>query len=234
MRILVGLFVRRDYRGMANIPASGPLVVASNHVSDVDPFVLGDYLTRCGRHGHFLAKQVLFTVPVFGRFLRAARQVAVSRDTLAAGRAMTEAARAAGAGATVVIYPEGKETLDPTNWPMTGKPGAAAVAIATGAPLVPVAVWGTQRIRGHGYTFRLFPRRDVTVLAGAPIDSGEFAGLPERERLESATDRVMAAILDLEQQVREQAAPRAVVAGRPGWPPRVARRRLASWRPRRD
>ena len=71
----------------------------------------------------------------------------------------------------MVIYPEGTTTKEPDLWPMRGKTGAARLWLATGAPVVPVVMWGPERIFDPRTSkLRLRPRTPVTVVAGPPID----------------------------------------------------------------
>jgi 1-acyl-sn-glycerol-3-phosphate acyltransferase len=226
LRPLVGVLVHKDYRGLDHVPRTGGVIVAGNHLSDVDPFVLADFLTERGRHTHFLAKAEVFDVPLLGAFLRAALQIAVHRTSLMAGRSLVEAAATLHAGALIALYPEGEESLDPTYWPMYGRPGAAALAITTGAPVIPVVQWGTQDIRGARHALRLLPRATVTVVAGEPVDLSRWHGRPmTHEVLRQATDRIVTAIVELESKVRDQQPPDAVSAARPGFSPEEAERR---------
>lgn len=217
---LVTAVAVRDYRGGGHVPARGGVIVAANHISDADPFVLVDFLLRSGRHVHLLAKAALFGVPVVGWFLHSALMIPVRRQGVTSARSLDEAVRALRAGAAVGIYPEGKESLDPTYWPMNGRDGLAALAVTTGCPVIPVAQWGTQHIRGQSTVLHLFPRTRVVVRAGPPVDLAAWQGAPFTEEvLDAVTDRVMGAILDLEQQVRDEAPPAPVRRGRPGWLP---------------
>jgi 1-acyl-sn-glycerol-3-phosphate acyltransferase len=217
---LVRSIVVRDYRGQHNIPTRGPVIVAANHISDADPFVLADFLLGCGRHAHFLAKRALFTVPGVGWFLRKSLMIPVRRGSAVAANALTEATASLRAGAAVGIYPEGEESLDPTYWPMTGQPGVAALAYETGAPVIPVVVWGTQHIRGRTRSAHLWPRSHVSVWAGEPVDLSAWQGAAFTDQvLKDMTDHVMAAVLDLEEQARQKLPPPAVLGPRPGWRP---------------
>src|SRR4051794_36695809 len=132
--------------GAENIPVSGPVIVAGNHVSDVDPFLLGRVLMKHGRYGHFLAKEEVFRVPLLGRVMDEGQQLEVRRGTPAAGCVLEEAAVLLSRDEAVALYPEGKESLDPDYWPTQGQPGAATLALAARAPVLPVAIWGSQDI----------------------------------------------------------------------------------------
>ena len=78
----------------------------------------------------------------------------------------------------MVIYPEGTTTKEPDLWPMRGKTGAARLALATGAPVIPVAMWGPERIFDPRtqQAAACVPRTPVTVVAGPPIDLSRWAG----------------------------------------------------------
>ena len=128
--------------------------------------------------------------------LRGAKQIPVYRDTVDASTAYSAAVEAVNSGECVAIYPEATLTRDPDLWPMVGKTGAARVALATGAPVIPVAQWGPQEVLAP-YTKRLhlFPRQTMHVKAGPPVDLSEFAGRPvDAPLLHEVTEKIMAAI----------------------------------------
>src|SRR5690606_25577568 len=85
--LLVAL-TRRDWRGMANIPAEGPVIIVANHMSHADPLVLAHYVYDSGRWPAFLAKASVFKFPVIGPWLRAVDQIPVYRGTVDAGKAL--------------------------------------------------------------------------------------------------------------------------------------------------
>ncbi len=212
--------------GSEHIPPQGPLVVASNHISDLDPFLLGRILVRRGRYPHFLTKEEVFRVPLLGDVLARGQQLEVRRGTPAAGNVLEEAAVLLARNEVVALYPEGKETLDPDYWPQQGRPGAAALALATGAPVLPVAVWGTQEIRGHQHSLKLLPQRTVTLAFGEPLRLDSYRGSRwTNEVLDAATDEIVRAILDLLLPLRPDGPPEDVTEGRPGWDPAEAERR---------
>jgi 1-acyl-sn-glycerol-3-phosphate acyltransferase len=103
------------------------------------------------------------------------------------------------AGGAVVIYPEGTITREPQLWPMKGKTGAARLALATGAPVIPVAMWGPEKLFDpRTNRFGLRPRTPVTVVAGPPVNLGRWAGAtPTRAVLEEMTDEIMLSLRDL-------------------------------------
>lgn len=201
---------RHEWIGGENIPASGGCIVVLNHVSHVDPLTAAHLVYDHGRLPHYLAKSGLFKNRVLGWFLRAAGQIPVERLSKNAVGAFDAAVAAVGAGRCVVVYPEGTITRDPDLWPMTGKSGAARIALETGCPVIPVGQWGAQQLLAP-YARRpdLFPRKLVTMKVGAPLDLSDLAAKEPRSLavIQEATDRIMAAITALVEEVRGEIAP---------------------------
>ena len=209
VRPVLTAVARRQWRGWENLPGRGGFVVAPNHVSHIDPLTLAHFLIHGGRPPFFLTKEAVFRVPVVGAIVRGAQQIPVYRNTGRAADAFRAAVAAVEQGRCVVVYPEGTLTRDPDLWPMVGKTGAARVALTTRCPVVPVAQWGPQEILPP-YTKRphLFPRKTVRVVAGPPVDLSDLYGRPlDAAVLRQATDRVMAAITGLLEEVRGERAP---------------------------
>lgn len=203
LRPLLRAVTRRAWRGAEHLPG-GPFLAVANHMTNLDALVVGHYLYDNGAAPVFLAKSELFENRVLGAVLRAAGQVPVHRGTEHAGDALAEADAVLAAGGCVVIFPEGTFTRDPDLWPMTGRTGAARLALRTGVPVVPVAHWGAQDVLPRYGTWpRLVPRHRVTVVAGPPVDLTDLEGRePDREALEAATARLMAAVTGLLADVR--------------------------------
>lgn len=196
--------------GAENLPATGAVVVAPNHYSNIDPIVVGYAMYRLRRMPRFLAKASLFKVPVLGWMLKKAGQVPVERS----GRPrdgvdpLAQAKKIAADGLAVVIYPEGSLTREPNSWPMRGKSGAVRTALDAGIPLIPAASWGAQKILPRYGKISLFPRKDVTVVFGEPLDLSEFRGKPlDSATLNAATEKLMSAITALLEQLRGETAP---------------------------
>jgi 1-acyl-sn-glycerol-3-phosphate acyltransferase len=203
------LLTRFRARGADNIPKTGGVVVASNHLSFLDPTTLAAFVLEAGRVPRFLAKASLWKVPVLGPIMRNGRHIPVHRGTTTAGGAYRDAVAAVNAGECVAIFPESTFSDDPDHWPMKGKTGAARIALETGAPVVPVANWGTHRLLpSTAWIPRGFPRKTVDLVAGPPVDLDDLRGPdPSREVLDEATARIMAAITALLGVTRGESPP---------------------------
>jgi 1-acyl-sn-glycerol-3-phosphate acyltransferase len=173
---LMKALTRRDWRGMENIPPTGGIILAFNHVSHADPFTAAHYVYDSGRWPQFLAKESVFRIPVAGRIIHWCKQIPVHRGTVDAARALDAAIAAVEEGGCIVIYPEGTTTKEPNLWPMRGKTGVARLALATGVPVIPVAQFGMERLFDPR-TKKIRPwRTPVQVWAGPPIDLSKWAG----------------------------------------------------------
>ncbi|WP_341924363.1 lysophospholipid acyltransferase family protein [Nocardioides psychrotolerans] len=191
------------------LPATGGCVVVLNHVSHVDPLTAAHLVYDHGRVPHYLAKSSLFHNKVLGFLMRAAGQIPVERASSNAVGAFTAAVEAVRAGKVVVVYPEGTITRDPDLWPMTGKSGAARIALETGCPVIPVGQWGAHEIL-YPYASKpdLFPRKLIRMKVGDPVDLDDLVQRPrDHSVFAEATDRIMAAITGLVEDVRGATAP---------------------------
>lgn len=207
---LARLLTRRRWIDGTKIPATGGCVVVANHVSHIDPFTFAHFIYGHGRVVRFLAKAEVLDLPVVGRLVRATGQIPVYRLTTDASRAFTAAVEAVEAGKCVVVYPEGTITREPGLWPMTGRSGAARIALASGVPVIPVAQWGPQDILApYAKRPRLFPRRTMTVKAGDPVPLDDLRELEATPAvLRQATDRIMDAITRELEDIRGEQAPK--------------------------
>ena len=124
----------------------GPLILAANHVSPVDPAVMTAACRKVGLAPRFMATGGVFRAPVVGAVMRRCGHIRVDRRTARVAQALPDAAAALKANSTVLVYPEGRIGLDPWMWPERGKTGVARMAALSGAPVVPVAQWGTHRV----------------------------------------------------------------------------------------
>jgi 1-acyl-sn-glycerol-3-phosphate acyltransferase len=211
---------------MGNLPAEGGVVVVPNHISHIDPLMVGHFLYNLGRPPRFLAKASLFEVPFVGRVLRGAGQIPTYRESREAGFALRAAVAAVRAGEVVVVYAEGTLTRDRRLWPMAGKTGAARIALTTGAPVLPMAVWGPQDLLPpYSRRPRLVPRSTMHVRLGPPVDLSDLAAKVEQaehaeraigghadramtaQTLQAATDRIMDAVTALLAELRNEQPP---------------------------
>ena len=200
---------RRNWIDGHKLPAEGGCVVVSNHISHVDPFTFAHFVYDNGRLPRFLAKSEVFDVPVGGRLVRSAGQIPVYRLTTDASHAFSAAVEAVKQGECVVVYPEGTITRDPGLWPMTGKTGAARIALSTGAPVIPVAQWGAHEILApYGKKPRIFPRKTISMKAGDPVDLDDLRDVPiTPDVLHEASERIMDAVTTLLADLREGEPP---------------------------
>ena len=210
LKPLLLTFTEPRWSGGEHVPARGGVVIAANHISHADPFTFALFVYDQGRLPYFLAKSEVFRIPVARRLLAATGQIPVHRMTADAAHAFTAAVAAVDEGKAVVVYPEGTLTRQPDLWPMAAKTGAARIALASGAPVVPVAQWGAHEIL-YPYAKRptLRLRMPVLTRAGAPVDLDDLRGRPLTPELaREATDRIMTAITVLLEELRGEQAPR--------------------------
>ncbi|WP_030765239.1 lysophospholipid acyltransferase family protein [Streptomyces sp. NRRL F-2664] len=197
---LLRLLFRPRIEGLEHIPAQGAAIVAGNHLSFSDHFLMPAILAR---RITFLAKAEYFTGPgVKGRltaaFFRSAGQIPVDRSGRNAGQAaLREGLGVLAKGELLGIYPEGTRSHDGRLY--KGKVGVAAMALGAGVPVVPCAMVGTFEIQPPG---RKIPKiRRVTIRFGEPLDFSRYAGMEgERAVLRAVTDEIMYAILGLSGQ----------------------------------
>ncbi len=183
---LMRLGFRLEVRGREHVPATGPVLIVSNHVSVLDPPFVGG---ASPRELYFLAKEELFEVPLFGRLIRALNARPVKRDG-SDGRALKAALKLLGENRAILLFPEGTRGVEGRLG--EGKPGAGMLAVLSGAPVVPVYVSGTARALPPG---RALPRpARVTVTFGPPLLFKSAGDERRKERYREATEEMMRAI----------------------------------------
>jgi 1-acyl-sn-glycerol-3-phosphate acyltransferase len=209
LRPLLHLLVRNKWAGQENIPRTGGIILAPNHMSYADWGTDSLFFYDSGRYPTFLIKSSAFEAKGIGPFLYKAGQLPVHRGRTDAGLVLKLAEKALAEGAAVVIYPESTATRDPDLWPMVAKTGVARLALATGAPVIPVAHWGTQNVLPYGSKKpRLFPRQTVRTVAGKPVDLSEWAGkFTSAKALRAATDAIMGEVTALVAELRGEEPP---------------------------
>jgi len=192
--------------GRGNIPATGPVILASNHLTYADTVFLP---AQVRRSVHFLGKSDIFSgrspiARLLGAIMRGLRVMPVDRSGGGASRSAIEAGiEVLSRGDVLGIYPEG--TRSPDGRLHRGKTGVARFALATGAPIVPVAMIGAfEAQQGRTYLPRRRPRIHVEV--GTPVLVSEVvarqAGADEATLLRAVTDEVMDRIAALSGQER--------------------------------
>jgi 1-acyl-sn-glycerol-3-phosphate acyltransferase len=197
---LLRLVFRPQVEGAENVPAEGPAILASNHLSYADWLFMPLTLPR---RVTFVAKAEYFTTPgIKGWFQRlffsGSGQVPIDRSGASAAEgALTAAKRVLAEGELFGIYPEGTRSHDGRLY--RGKTGVARLALETGVPVIPVAVVGTDVVAPPGKKFGSFTR--PVVRFGKPLDFERYDGLEnDRYILRSITDEIMYEIMRLSGQ----------------------------------
>jgi 1-acyl-sn-glycerol-3-phosphate acyltransferase len=213
LRPLLHLLINNKQAGKQNIPRTGGVILAPNHVSYVDWGTDALFCYESGRYPVYMIKSSMFNVKGLGHFLYKAGQLPVHRGRADAALVLKDAEQALARGACVIIYPEATATRDPDLWPMVSKTGAARLALKTGAPVIPVAHWGTQDILPYG-SKKVFsglflpPRKTVHTVAGPPVDLSQWAGKESSARaLREATAAIMGEVTDLVGKLRGEQPP---------------------------
>lgn len=179
--------------GEQNIPARGGVILACNHLSYGETFLLPALITR---RMTFPVKAEMFTMPgVWGRvvawFLRSVGQVPIDRTGgKAAAAGLSPVMQELENGGVVGIFPEG--TRSPTGHMFKGRTGVARMALEAGVPVIPVAMVGTEFVPGP---FRIPVMKHPGIIIGEPMDFSEYAGREgELKVLRHVTDEVMTAV----------------------------------------
>lgn len=196
-RALFKLYFRWRAYNPERVPVSGPVILAANHASFIDPPLVGAGLPRLI---NYLARETLFHVPVLAAILRSWKVVPVDRDA-GTGKGLKTILQRLGQGGAIILFPEGTRSKDGNLQP--ARSGIGLTVIKSKAPVVPVRVFGTFEAYGRN---NKFPRpRRLQVKYGKPL-------LFEKERAEAETctkerlkqiyqeiaDRIMAEISKLE------------------------------------
>ncbi len=180
--------LRFDIAGTEHIPRDGGAVLVSNHISYLDFVFCGLAALPADRLVRFMAKESVFRHKLSGPLMRAMKHIPVDR---ARGlHAYDHALRALRSGEVVGVFPEA--TISPSFTLKAFKSGAARMAQEAGVPLLPMALWGTQRMWTKGHPRRLGRHRfPITLRIGAPL-----AAAPD-EKADTLTDRLRARVQEL-------------------------------------
>lgn len=177
--------------GLEQVPQEGPVLVAANHVSYLDPLGHGYFLLKAGRRPRFLTKIELYKNPLVRRVLEGASQIPVRRGS-GDHAPVEEALKSLAEDQVVVVYPESTVTRNEDFSPMRGKTGIARLSLAARVPVLPVAIWGSQHVWQRSGARSLTFGRPIWVKAGTPIDFSEYDDDPDdRRAVEAVTERVM-------------------------------------------
>jgi 1-acyl-sn-glycerol-3-phosphate acyltransferase len=190
VRIIMAVYARVEVVGAENTPRRGGLIVVSNHLNNADPGLVGGFLPR---RVVFMAKDEMFQWPLFGGYVRLIGAFPVRRFE-ADLKALRRAVQLVRRGEVLVMFPEG--TRSKTGSMSRGHPGTAMVALRAGAPILPVAVTGTEVVRLPGDFFRPFHRTKVRMVVGEPF-SLPPVNRPRAEDVERCTDIIMSRIAAL-------------------------------------
>ncbi|MEA3075216.1 MAG: hypothetical protein QOF60_124 [Actinomycetota bacterium] len=200
-------YARFDIAGVEGIPADGPAIVVANHRSYFDTVAVGMTVLQSGRPLRFLGKKEVFDAPVIGPLAKAMGGIRVDRGTESAGDSLTEATRALRAGEMVAVMPQGtiprgEAFFDPV---LKGKTGAARLAAATGAPVIPIGMWGTEKVWPRSAkvpnVLNLANPPSIRIRVGRPVKLAY-------DDVKADTERIMEAIMALlPPEAREERVP---------------------------
>ena len=189
--LLLPIYASVEVRGAENLPRTGPIVLASNHLNDVDPGIL---CTRIDRVIVFMTKAELFKIPGLAQFLRAFGAFPVRRGEADLG-ALRLASAALADGKALCIFPEGTRE-GPPELLSKAHPGAALLALRHDVPVVPVAIQGSGRLQMPGMFLCFHRRARVTLTIGEPFVLEKPPRL-NAEAVEAGTRRIMESIAAL-------------------------------------
>jgi putative phosphoserine phosphatase/1-acylglycerol-3-phosphate O-acyltransferase len=187
-------FARFEFRDLEHIPATGAAIVVANHRSYFDPSAVVLAITRAGRNARFLGKKEVFDAPVVGAVARWVGGIRVDRGT-GSDEPLIAAARALRGGEVIMLMPEGTIPRGPAFFEpeLKGRWGAARLAEMTRAPVIPLGLWGTEKVWPRSARLPNVNLSDpplITVQAGPPVEL--FYNDPDED-----TKRIMSAIVDL-------------------------------------
>ncbi len=193
-RLVYRCFAGVTVEGLEHVPRHGPLIVASNHISNADPPLIHCWLTPVlARPVHWMAKQEALEWPIAGPFMRANGAFGIRRGA-ADLEAFKLARRVLEEGRVLGVFPEG--TRSPTGALQQAKDGVTLLALRSGAPVLPIAISGTEGMWPRGQRLP-HPRGHVRMRVGEPFVLKRTAGAGHREDLATATDRLMLEIARL-------------------------------------
>ena len=187
-------YARFDIEGVEHIPSNGAAILVGNHRSYFDVAAMSLTIAESGRPARFLGKKEVFDAPIVGPIAAAMGGIRVDRGT-GSDEPLAAAAAALEGGEMVTMMPEGTIPRGPAFFRKpTGRWGAARLAQMTGAPVIPVGMWGTERVWPRSSrlpnVLNLTDPPTIRIRVGAPV---RLVG----RSLEADTKRIMAALVDL-------------------------------------
>jgi putative phosphoserine phosphatase / 1-acylglycerol-3-phosphate O-acyltransferase len=188
-------YARFDVEGLEHVPDEGPAIIAGNHRSYFDPLAVGYAMARTGRPVRFLGKKEVFDAPVVGDLAKAMGGIRVERGT-GSDEPLEQAAQVLRSGELVAIMPQGtiprgRAFFDPE---LKGRWGTAKLAAMSGAPVVPMGLWGTEKVWPRNSKlpniWNVTDPPTIRIRVGEPLWVGG-------EDVEADTEAIMAAIVEL-------------------------------------
>lgn len=204
------LDLKIDVRGAEHVPAAGGAVLASTHVSYLDFIFAGLGARPAGRLVRFMAKKEVFDHPVSGPLMRGMRHIPVDRR--AGAGAYDAALEALRSGELIGIFPEA--TISQSFEVKAIKSGAVRLATAAGVPLIPLAIWGTQRLWTKGRP-RNFGQRGIPII----VTVGEPMALRPDESAHVTTQRLRERMTQLQRQAQDSYPDKPAPGESPFWLP---------------
>jgi 1-acyl-sn-glycerol-3-phosphate acyltransferase len=185
---ILRIFIRLEIKGKENLPANGPIIAVFNHLNLIDPPL--HIISIVPRDSIIMAKEELFyywPIPIFRILMDVAEAYPVRRRGTLEERqvAMKYAEEVLAKGLLFGIYPEG--TRSKAGCLKEAYHGCALIALSTGAPLIPVSIRGTERLKGIGW----LTRPKVTITFGKPFSLPSVQDEPTEEQLKELTEYIM-------------------------------------------
>jgi len=187
-RVLLFLFTRWRVKGRENIPSQGPLLIVVNHLNLADPPIIG---VSVNRKAMFLAKEELFRSRLSGYIIRNYGAFPVRRGGMNK-EALRKAEQLLARGMALIMFPEGRRSQDAQL--ESAFSGSTLIAARSSAPILPIGITGTEKIKGFAWLFR---RPQITVNIGYPFYLPPVNGKLTRVELAEFTHSVMEHIAEL-------------------------------------
>lgn len=183
-RLILRVLGRLRSSGEHNVPRRGGVLYCPNHISDADPPAI---FVSAPRRSWMVGKREIFQIPVFGPYLAHLQAIQIHRDTpdRAALRRIEEVLKG---GEPVLLFPEGRASEDGRLQRL--QPGAALVALRTGAPIIPIGLENVNGLLPYGAVVPRWSPRPVVVTYGPPIHPQDFGGMPRGRAIEAITQKL--------------------------------------------